>query len=246
MSRKLIWQNESIVFRKKISIFGKFLTNNRKILRIASAIVVLGSFVVKEVWDERVHSAQEEIRTVIEKSDRIETDAEIFTKVVEVQQSIEELKASANKSTGIDIPSVEQQYLDKVELLENNLDLALDRVDAILEVLHDRKGLDKQRDEVSESILALKRKYSSWTYKDPEDLKSNLMIQYEQIKKDEVTVDVKAHELVWAAERQANSELEGLNKNHALSIRLSYFFFGVGWVLGFATTFLGSSEFSHE
>lgn len=241
MVRKPVWKNDKTQFKQQLGSLRQILKERRKVLSAVGAVVVLGSFVVKEVWGERVHAAQAKIESVVNKSDREQVDVAILAKVTEVQESLDDIQAPTVEKADTNMQRFEQRYRDKTELMDEELEMTLERADSILEILHNHHDLDKQREEVYQLLLAFRRKSTSMSYNGPEDFKNQIVARYQQAKKDEANVDLKAYELVSAAERRADDELQSLNKKQTLSVRLSYFFFGVGWVLGLAANFLGSS-----
>ncbi len=83
---------------------------------------------------------------------------------------------------------------------------------------------------------------SGYSYRTDEEAKEKLKKGFEDVEAEYQRLLNKCEELESDTFQEGNAELEIYEQKHTWSIRLSYFFFGLGWALGLATNIVGGGS----
>ncbi len=145
MTRIAIWKKNRALLKRALDGLKIFLKARRKILTVVSAIVVLGSFMVKEVWDEHLRVAEDRIKTSHESVERYKTTEVLILKIYSLQTSLDDIKDATKKEESEKVDSLDQKYTNKTEAFEEEIAGPLDGVDLLLPALRNRGSLEKKR-----------------------------------------------------------------------------------------------------
>jgi len=239
MSRTPIWKHRGALSKWWFKNALNLLKSHRTILTVASAIVVLGSFVLKEVWDEHLRGLEDKIKISQERAERRDAASLVLLKIYSVQTGVDEIRDAAKKKPPEQFDQ-HYRYMSKTEVFEEEIDAELEIVDGQLPALRDHISLDKKREELRKLAQAFhEKRLTTSSTKNNETEEERDARDFADVQAERGRLLEKAYKLDAEITEEEEIELRDYERKHNWILRLTYFFFGLGWILGLVASFIG-------
>ncbi len=225
------------MLKKRWKAFVKVLVNNKNIVTFLSASTVLASFVLKDVWDERLKELSAAINTAADRSEKLNANFYFSRRLFVIQRGISDLGSLIANGGKPSLPVGPSEALDKgrAEWLSSNeyrFFAEMTDLRAYVKVLPRHKYYDRATIALAGRMENYEKRASDLGKGHDAAFQGSLATEFGGISD---ATDALAGE----AFTEGRDTLEWSEKWHKICVWAIYSLFAAGWVLGLIANFAG-------